>query len=285
MALHRGSWHSYWLLRDGQRGTAVVLSEHWGGHNAVNYEYVVNGTRYTGAGHRNWHEEKDGSVQPGQKSVVYYSASHPWLSALDMPRSAVEGFPVAIVACCFLLFGLAMILRTRQPSAPLRAEIGRGVIYLRRGVGLSMSRPRRFTIHIAVIALVIANSLLAFFAAHCWTNYCVLADGKQAAAQITDQHWGGRDEVVYEYVVDQIRYSRATPRDWLAKKYGSVHPGSRIDVFYSTSRPWQSLLEKPAGIIAEWPSLLLLLAIDFVAIAYLLKGLRRRGLESALMAL
>ena len=37
----RSAWTNYWLLRDAQKGTAVVTKELWSGHNAVGYKYAL----------------------------------------------------------------------------------------------------------------------------------------------------------------------------------------------------------------------------------------------------
>lgn len=90
----REAWMNYWLLADAQKGTALVTNELWSGHNAVGYQYTVNGKEYTGQGHRNWDDPKYRNVQAGQESVVYFSASHPWLSQLTMPCGILPGTPV-----------------------------------------------------------------------------------------------------------------------------------------------------------------------------------------------
>ena len=35
------AWRRYWLLKDGQQGTAIVTKELWTGHDAVAYQYRV----------------------------------------------------------------------------------------------------------------------------------------------------------------------------------------------------------------------------------------------------
>src|SRR5256885_10490726 len=90
----REAWTSYWLLRDAQKSTALVTKELWSGHGAVGYKYVVDGKENLGHGGRNWDDPKYRNVKVGQESVVYFSASHPWLSQLSMPRTVIEGGPV-----------------------------------------------------------------------------------------------------------------------------------------------------------------------------------------------
>jgi len=43
-------------------------------------------------------------VIKGEKTVVYFSSSHPWLSALDMPRHVgIDGLPVVLLVWFFEL--------------------------------------------------------------------------------------------------------------------------------------------------------------------------------------
>ena len=93
----RSTWINYWLLRDAQKGTAIVTKELWSGHNAVGYRYVVDQKQYSGHSGRNWQDKSYSKVQVGEESVVYFSASHPWLSLLYMPRAVLEGLPVIII--------------------------------------------------------------------------------------------------------------------------------------------------------------------------------------------
>jgi len=41
-------WSNYWILKDGQTGTALVTGSFWGGHGNMNYLYTVNEKQYTG---------------------------------------------------------------------------------------------------------------------------------------------------------------------------------------------------------------------------------------------
>jgi hypothetical protein len=109
-------WTSYWLLRDGKRGKAVITEVLWTGHDGVAYRYRVNGKEYAGKGGRN-HEDPRYRVygaQVGEESIVYYSASHPWLSQLQRPRTVVEGLPVVILAWVILGLMLVTIVNPRH---------------------------------------------------------------------------------------------------------------------------------------------------------------------------
>jgi len=95
-------WRNFWLVRDGQQGTAVITNEHWGGHGVVVYQYRVSQKLYSGQDHRSWQNPKYAHVMAGEKSVVYFSSSHPWLSAINLPRNVViEGLPVVLLAWFF----------------------------------------------------------------------------------------------------------------------------------------------------------------------------------------
>ncbi|HTT25068.1 MAG TPA: hypothetical protein VMG82_39505 [Candidatus Sulfotelmatobacter sp.] len=37
----RQVWKDHWLVKDGQRGTATLIKNHWSGHRVVIYEYEV----------------------------------------------------------------------------------------------------------------------------------------------------------------------------------------------------------------------------------------------------
>ncbi len=106
----RSAWTNYWLLQDGQQGMAIVTNELWSGHNAVGYRYTVNEKEYTGRSGRNWKIEKYSKVPVGGESVVYFSASHPWLSLLYEPRTVIEGLPVVIIVMFFEFFAVATII-------------------------------------------------------------------------------------------------------------------------------------------------------------------------------
>jgi hypothetical protein len=78
---------------------AVITNEHWGGHGVVVYRYRVGQKVYSGQDHRSWQNPKYAHVMAGENTVVYFSSSHPWLSAINLPRNVViEGLPVMLVA-------------------------------------------------------------------------------------------------------------------------------------------------------------------------------------------
>jgi hypothetical protein len=107
----RSAWANYWLLTDARQGTAIVTYELWSGHNVVAYKYIVGQNEYTGHSGRNSSDEKYSHVQPGEKSIVYFSASHPWLSSLSMPEYVAQGWPVILVVVAFEMFALITIIK------------------------------------------------------------------------------------------------------------------------------------------------------------------------------
>ena len=95
----RQVWHDYWLVRDAQQTVAVITKEHWAGHDVVLYRNSVNGQEYEGQDRRSYQGPKYARVMPGENSVIYFSSSHPGLSAINRPRiGMVEGLPVILIA-------------------------------------------------------------------------------------------------------------------------------------------------------------------------------------------
>ena len=76
-------WMSYWLAADGKQSTALITREH--AHGVVSYRYSVDDLEYTGSSQRNWGNERYRNIHTGQESIVYFSASHPWISSLETP--------------------------------------------------------------------------------------------------------------------------------------------------------------------------------------------------------
>jgi hypothetical protein len=106
----KSTWRNYWLLGDCQEGMAVVTKESWAGHNTVVYRYTVNKKEYFGSSMRNWRQPKYSKVRAGDQSLVYFSASHPWLSLLYKPQTVVEGLPVLLIALLLELCAIATIV-------------------------------------------------------------------------------------------------------------------------------------------------------------------------------
>jgi len=111
-------WRDHWLVKDGQQGMAVITKEHWAGHGVVVYEYRAGQNVYTGQDHRSRQNPKYAHVMAGENSVVYFSASHPWLSAINLPRNVViEGLPVVLLAWLFEAGLIVTVINPRSPWA------------------------------------------------------------------------------------------------------------------------------------------------------------------------
>lgn len=105
---------NYWLLRDGQQGVAVVLKDHLS-HGRIEYRYRVNQGVYTGQDVRSWQNPKYAHVTAGEESIVYFSSSHPWLSAINLPRGVMfEGLPVVLFIWLILV---GLIIAVVKPSS------------------------------------------------------------------------------------------------------------------------------------------------------------------------
>lgn len=88
------AWTNYWLITDGQQGMAVITKEH--SKRLLEYTYTVDQVTYSGKAKSDW-QGTYSNVHPGEEAAVYYSASHPALSALYLPRIVVEGWPALLV--------------------------------------------------------------------------------------------------------------------------------------------------------------------------------------------
>jgi hypothetical protein len=76
-------WTSYWLAKDAKQSSALITKER--SYRVVDYSYSVDDRQYTGSSRRNWENEKYRNVFTGEQSIVYFSASHPWISSLETP--------------------------------------------------------------------------------------------------------------------------------------------------------------------------------------------------------
>jgi hypothetical protein len=110
----RGLWNDYWLIKDGREGMATVNYPLWIGHDAVAYRYTVEGKEYGGKSGRNYRDPRYMNVQAGEKSVVYYSASHPWLSSLRRPEVVGQGWPVVLL---ILLLAIKAAITIIKPQS------------------------------------------------------------------------------------------------------------------------------------------------------------------------
>ena len=108
----RSSWRAYWILNDCQQGKAVLTKEFWGGHGRFVYRYIVNEKQYAGVSSRDWKDAKYKNAEIGEEAVVYYSASHPWLSLLYKPEGFIDVLP-ALIALALSLFIVVTVARPK----------------------------------------------------------------------------------------------------------------------------------------------------------------------------
>jgi hypothetical protein len=101
----RELWLNYWLVGDGQQSVAVITHADWAGHGVFVYRYRANQKTYTGQDPRSYQNPKYANVLPGQETVVYFSSSHHWLSAINMPSVVMfRGLPVVRWPGCLYFF-------------------------------------------------------------------------------------------------------------------------------------------------------------------------------------
>ncbi|HEV2401518.1 MAG TPA: hypothetical protein VGS27_31570 [Candidatus Sulfotelmatobacter sp.] len=111
----RQVWKDHWLVKDRQQGSAMVVKENWAGHDVVVYEYRAGQNVYTGQDRRNRRGPKYANVRPGEKTVVYYSASHPWISSFDPPDTVmIDGLPVVLLVW---LIELGLVITVINPES------------------------------------------------------------------------------------------------------------------------------------------------------------------------
>jgi hypothetical protein len=112
----RASWQAYWILNDCQQGIAVITKEFWGGHGRLVYRYAVNGKQFTGVSSPDWKDAKYRNVKIGEEAVVYYSASHPWLSLLHKPEGFIQLLP-ALIALTLVGFIVVTAIKPKSKWA------------------------------------------------------------------------------------------------------------------------------------------------------------------------
>jgi hypothetical protein len=111
----RELWLNYWLIRDGEQGVAVITKAHWAGHGVFIYRYRLNQKTYTGQDHRSYQNPKYANVMPGEETVVYFSSSHPSLSAINMPQGVMfGGLPVVLLAWVFVFLLAATAINPKS---------------------------------------------------------------------------------------------------------------------------------------------------------------------------
>jgi hypothetical protein len=108
----RGNWIEYWLAKDAKQTMAMLTEEF--SHGVVEYTYSIGPTTYTGRSQRNWEQPKYRDVGIGQNSIVFYSASHPWLSSLETPQFPRSGSIILLVAIPIEFFLIVTVINPRS---------------------------------------------------------------------------------------------------------------------------------------------------------------------------
>ena len=114
LGIAQGWWTDYWLLQDGQWGTAVIAGGAWGGHDHVDYRYTAGAREYAGSDFRSYPRGLQYKTVAGDHCAVLFSTSHPWLSALNRPRGNFVGLPVVLLAGLLETFFLAAVLNPKS---------------------------------------------------------------------------------------------------------------------------------------------------------------------------
>ena len=106
-----------------------------------------------------------------------------------------------------------------------------------------------------ISALVIAVLLAYFFivvqAQILWKNPWILKDGQPGIAVITKVLYTGHDAVAYRYRANQREYTGEDARSWQDPRYAHVTFGEQSVVYFSSSHPWLSLLNRPRTTMVE----------------------------------
>ena len=97
----RGCYGHLWVHDDGVAGVAVLTGT--GTNGTVYYTYSVGGITYVGHSQKNWQDPRYSQAEVGDRSSVWYSASHPWLSSLPQPNLSVDAMLVPLMVG-FLFF-------------------------------------------------------------------------------------------------------------------------------------------------------------------------------------
>ena len=80
------------------------------------YRYAVSETTFSGVSLRDSKDERHRNAKIGEEAVVYYSASHPWLSLLYKPEGIIDILP-ALIAFALVLFVVVTAVRPKSKWA------------------------------------------------------------------------------------------------------------------------------------------------------------------------
>jgi hypothetical protein len=105
-------WLNYWVLKDGQTTTALVIRAHWRGHGKLEYSYLVKEKEYKG--YCRWRRDSHVTTLAGGHNPVFFSASHPWLSSLYRPDEVLEDLPVVLLLLLLEAFAVATLIQPKS---------------------------------------------------------------------------------------------------------------------------------------------------------------------------
>jgi hypothetical protein len=134
-------WNEHWVRKDCMQVSAVVT--HVGSKEWLDYQYTVNGRDYIGNDRRDWEDERDHPAAVGGKITAFVSSSHPWLSELDLSRSAWIGLPFVLLILLIELFMLGVLID--------------GILRLLFGIAIHNGKPEG-----SIIVLMFAGALVVF---------------------------------------------------------------------------------------------------------------------------
>jgi hypothetical protein len=114
-------WTSYWLAKDAKQSVALITRG--GAHGVVDYTYAADDHQYTGSSRRNWENEKYRNVFIGEQSIVYFSASHPWISSLETPLFPPRTTLFYGLVILFLSGWVLAYLQSRRPAPAVQGGV------------------------------------------------------------------------------------------------------------------------------------------------------------------
>lgn len=113
----RHAWIDYWLLKDGQPGSAVVTAN--GAHGDRSYTYSVEQHRYTG---HDRHPLNQAEPMLPYQTSVFFSVSHPWISGLRPGEIRVGELPLFLmVLIAWSIFFMGLLLQERAENDEAQA--------------------------------------------------------------------------------------------------------------------------------------------------------------------
>ena len=111
------------------------------------------------------------------------------------------------------------------------------------------------------LALLLGKIFVLDQAQAWWTKHWILKDWQEGMAVVTDVR--SHDSVAYRYVVNLKEFTGSDFRSWQDPRYAHVGIGEHTIVYFSTSHPWLSLINRPRSEVPE--GLPLLMLVWFIA--------------------